>query len=197
MFSSPLDGRPAGVVQPQQPPHLIECLSSRIIKGAAQSLILAVAAHENQLRVAAGHHQAEHGENNAAPPLSPPTLGGRKGGQPIGVDMGLDVIDSQQGQPTAQGNPLGGVDADQQGTRQAWPIGHSHGLQAIPGYACLVHSLLDDRGDGEDMLAGGHLGEDTAIAAVNVYLGGDHVGENSLPVLHHRCRRLVARCFDA
>jgi len=60
-----------------------------------------------------------------------------------------------------------------------------------------LHGLFDDRGDGEDVLAGGHLREDATVAAVNVYLGGDDVGEDSPPVLHHCCRCLITRCLDA
>ena len=185
-------------------------------------MILAVAAHEDQFRVTAGHHQAEHRKDDVwllptpplfplpTPPIFPPKpalskaegLGGRKGGQPIGVDVGLDVIDAQQGQPTAQSDPLGGVDADQQGPRQAWPVGHSHSLQVIPGHTRLTHGLLDDGVDGEDVLAGSYLWEDAAVAAMNVYLRGDNIGEDSLPAarfpaLHHGRRRLVARCLNA
>jgi len=111
--------------------------------------------------------------------------------------VGLDVIDPQQGQPTAQGDTFGRVDTHQEGTRQPWPVGHSHRLQVIPGHPRLTHGLLDDGSDGEDVLAGGHLREDAAVAAVKFYLGGDDVGEDALSVLHHRCRRLVARCLDA
>ena len=47
------------------------------------------------------------------------------------------------------------------------------------------------------MLARGYLWDYPSIAGVNINLGGDHIGEDSLSILDHSSRCLIAGCLDA
>ena len=55
---------------------------------------------------------------------------------------------------------------------------------------------LEHRDDRRHMLPGGQLGDDAAVAGVQVGLRGDHVREHGAALVDDRGRRLVTGCLD-
>ncbi len=67
-----------------------------------------------------------------------------------------------------------------------------HGADVRPPAARLLQRLLRQRGNDLHMLPGGDLRHHAAVEGVHIRLGGDDVGEDLPPVLHHRRGGLVA-----
>ncbi len=125
--------------------------------------VAAVIVHEDQLRVAAADHQAEEREGRlGGQRLARPGIG-----QPVGVDVALDVVHADQRQVVRDAQRLGEVHADQQRADQAGAAGHRHRVEVVPVRTGLVSSArLQGRDDPAQLLARGHLRHDPAGGGV-------------------------------
>ena len=83
------------------------------------------------------------------------------------------MVDGDEGDVLREGQRLGVGDADQEGSGEAGPGGDGDGIEVVEGDARLGEGGADDGDDGAEMLAGGKLGYDTAIAGVGGDLRGD------------------------
>lgn len=155
-FGCLVDGRAAGVGQAQQAADLIERLARGVVERRPQHLIAAVVGHQDQLGVAAADDEVQHGKADV----------GRVLGQPQRVNVSLDVVDAQQRQVAADGQPLGHVHAHQQRADQPRPAGDGHAIEVVEAQMGLAHGLLDNGVDHLHVAARGHLREHAAVAGV-------------------------------
>ena len=117
--------------------------------------------------------------------------------QPGGVDVALQVVYAEQGQPGGERQPLGRVDAYEQRAGEARAVGHGDAVQLGQLDARGLQGPADHRDDGEEVLPGGGLGDDAAEVGVEVGLGGDDVGDYMAAVLDDGNGGLVAGGLDA
>ena len=112
-----------------------------------------------------------------------------------GVDVAFEVVDGDEREVGAEGEGLGEADADEQGSGEAGAFGDGDGGEIGVGDVGTLHGLADDGDDGAEMLAGGQLGDDAAVVAVDE-LRGDDVGEDCMAVADDGCGGLVAGALD-
>ncbi len=98
---------PPGIAQPEEPGHLVEGLAGGVVDGAAEQPVAAGLGHLDQQGVAAGHQQ--HHQRPAQVGLL----------QQRGEEVGLEVVDADQGNVPGQGQGLGLGHAHQQRADQA------------------------------------------------------------------------------
>lgn len=55
------------------------------------------------------------------------------GGEPVGVDVGFEVVDGVEGLIPEEGERTGGEGADEEGTEQAWSVGDGDGVDIVGG----------------------------------------------------------------
>jgi len=117
--------------------------------------------------------------------------------QPVSVEVSLKVVNADKGQVMSQRRRLGRVHPHQQRTRQARPDGDGNAGEVCPANVSLGHGLFHYGDDGEQVLAGSHLGDNPTVAGVDFHLRGNRVGEHFSAIRHHRRRRLVAGGLDS
>ena len=148
--------------------------------------------HQDELRVATRHHQAEQRERGF----------GRHGritiaiGQPVGIDVSLDVVDPDQGKVVGCGQRLGDVDPHQQRADQARAVGDRDRVEPVPRGVCLGQRRVKGRHDPAQLLARCHLGHDPPGLRVQGHLAG-HLASLDAPAPHyHRDPGLIAGRLD-
>src|SRR5687767_15413726 len=111
--------------------------------------------------------------------------------------MRLEVVDRDERTAERVGHPFGGVHAHDQRTGEPGPLRDGNGVDVVAVDSGVPQCLLDDRDDGRDMASCRELGNDTAVALMDVELGGYDRGEDLASSGYDRRRRLIARCLDA
>src|SRR5207237_105607 len=101
-----LDDGTAGEAEAHDARNLVEGLAGGVVAGAAEADEVDVVAHEDEVAVAAGDDEADKGK------LGSGRVGGLVGGggEPVGVDVALEVVDADEGQAAGVGERLGGVE---------------------------------------------------------------------------------------
>jgi len=113
------------------------------------------------------------------------------------MDVAFEMVHGDQRFFESEGQGLRVTDADQQGSGQAGALGYGDGVHGIVGVFCVRKCLANHRHDGAQMLAGGQLGNHTAVGLVGRDLGGDHVGDELLARAYDGGGSFVAGTFDA
>lgn len=90
--------------------------------------------------------------------------------EPVGVDVGFEVVDGVEGLVPENSESAGGEGADKEGTEQAGGVGDGDSVEVIRGEVGVMQSLMDDGQDGFEMRASGDFGNDTTISCENVNL---------------------------
>src|SRR5918994_3746574 len=111
--------------------------------------------------------------------------------------MRLQVVDRDERTTERVGHPFGGVHAHDERTGEPRSLRDGNGVDLVAVDPCLAQCLLDDRDDGRDMASGGKLGNDTAVAFMDIELGGYDRGEDLASPGNYRGGGLIARCLDA
>jgi hypothetical protein len=119
-----------------------------------------------------------------------------RGVQPGGVDVPLEVVHADERFPGSHRQALGRVQPDHQRAGQTGSARGGDGVHVADGHVRFGERLLDDRHDGQHVLARGHLREDAAVARVHVHLRGDGGGDERASVFEHGCGGLIAGGFD-
>ena len=157
--------------------------SSRV---CAEQPVVAEAARRVERGVAAGDHQAEEGEGGRAPRRGRRPAGAPRGGSrrraacPRRARAPWPPARRPAAPPPAPGplvTAMASSSASVAAGRRSASSHHRHHLH--------------------DVVAAGQLRHHAAPAAVDLDLGGDHVGEHAPAVLHHRGGGLVAAGLDA
>jgi hypothetical protein len=114
----------------------------------------------------------------------------------VGVDVGDQVVDPEQGPVKGQGVGLGRRHPDQQRPGQAGADGDRHRVHVGQPGPAEGAGLLDRRMQQVDMGPRGHLGDHAAVAGVQGLLVGEHVGADQPAVGDQGDAGLVAGGLD-
>ncbi|MBA7574061.1 hypothetical protein ES708_15863 [subsurface metagenome] len=87
------------------------------------------------------------------------------------------MVNPDKGQIMSQSRRLSRVHPHQQRARQAGANGNSNARQFLPANAGLSHCLLQYGDNGQQVLAGSHLGDNPTIAGVDFHLRSNLVGK--------------------
>lgn len=136
-----LDRGPARITQPEHAGHLVECLACRIVDSRTEEFERKRRAAEVKAAVPAAGDQADTRKHVLS------------AGQPASVDVGLKVIDGNQGQPAGRANRFGGDQTDQERAGQAGRVGDGHGIKIAESNPCPAERLVNDREDLLDVSA--------------------------------------------
>ena len=123
-----VDGRAARVAEAEEAGHLVEGLAGGVVDRGAEHLVLAVALHVHEQRVAARHEQ--HHERQ----LEVGLLEQRR------VEVGLEVVDGDERHVPGQRQRLGRGHADEQRADQAGAVGGGHRVDVAVPVAAEVRS---------------------------------------------------------
>ena len=117
-LGGPLDHRSSRVSETQQARNLVKGLSRRIVDGPPQALILAIVLHQDQIGMSTGNDQAKLRkhclESGSILRLAIGRCSLPRDVKPIGRNVRLQVVDADERQPPAIGQPFRYIDADQQ-----------------------------------------------------------------------------------
>ena len=161
-----VDLRSAGVGQSENPGDLVEGLTGGVVEGLAEKLHIAhEIAHEQQRGVSAADQQRDGGVFDVL------------AGEQIGGDVPDEVVDGVQRLVEADGERLGGADADHERSGQTRPARDGHGIHVGEGDAGLGDGCVDRRLQSFEVRPGGDLGHDPAEAGVLVHRARDGVAE--------------------
>jgi len=114
----------------------------------------------------------------------------------VGVDVGDQVVDPDQGLVEGQGIGLGRRHPDQQGPGQAGADGDRDRVHVRQPGPAEGAGLLDRRVEQVDVGPRGDLGHHPAVAGVQGLLVGEHVGADQAAVGDQGHPGLVARRLD-
>ena len=115
----------------------------------------------------------------------------------VGPDVPFQMVHPDQGRPGREGDGLRGRHPHEQGTDQPRTDGDGNAVEAPEPDTGLVERAFEQRIQRLDVRSSGDLGDDAAVALVEMLLPGDQVRADLGAVFHDRDRRLVARCLDA
>jgi hypothetical protein len=111
--------------------------------------------------------------------------------------MGLQMVNACKGQMPGKSYSLGGIEADQKGTGQPRTAGHRHSVDFIPALTGPFESLLDNRDNRQNVLAGSNLGHYASIPGMNLDLGTYDVRKDMPAVTDYSSSRFITRGFYA
>jgi hypothetical protein len=114
----------------------------------------------------------------------------------VGVHVGDQVVDPDEGTVEGQRVRLGGRHPDQQRAGQAGSEGDRDRVDVAEPHPAEGAGLLDGGVEQVDVGPGGDLGDDPAVARVQGLLVGEHVGTDPPPVLDEGDAGLVAGGLD-
>ena len=99
--------------------------------------------------------------------------------------MAFDVVDADDGFARSEGDGFGEVDADQQGTDQAWALRDGDAIKFRVSHSGCFQSFINDARDLFQMFARSQFGDYAAVFFVSGYLRIDDVGQDSRAVSNH------------
>ena len=110
--------------------------------------------------------------------------------------MSVQMVDRDERQPPRPGQGLGGRDPDEQGADEAWSLRDTDAIDLAQLGARLLEGPPDRRQQQLQVVARGDLGDDAAVARVELGLRRDDIGEQPSVVGDERGRGLVTRRLD-
>ena len=181
----PLDGRPAGVAETEEPGDLVERLARSVVDGLTEQSVATRRTHLDEQRVPARHEQHDDRQFD------------RRVVEQRRVEVRFEVVDPDERHVPREGQRLGRRHTDEEGTDQPRSDRARHCIDAP-----LVDAGLDDRpGDHRveqvEVGAAGDLRHHSSERDVQLDLRADDA-RHDVASAHHQCRRgLVAARLDA
>ena len=173
-----LDIGTAGIGQAKHLRGLVESLAQRVVDGGRPALVVADAADQHDLRVAAGNQQQQIGKGDAV-------------GQPGGQRMAFEMVDRHQRLPRRRGHRLGRHQPDDQAADKAGTGRRRDGIDLAeigPG----IERGLDDAVQRLDMGARRDFGHDAAKGRMLLDLAEHDIGQNLAARRRHRSATTLA-----
>ena len=164
-----VDHRPARVAEAEHPGHLVVGLAGGVVDRLAEPRKVPLLVHGEQAGVPAGDHEHDRRQRQGAVV------------EHVGVDVGDQVVDPQQGAVEGQRVGLGRRHPDQQRAGQAGADGDRDRVHVRQPGSAEGAGLLDRRVEQVDMGPRGDLGHHPAVAGVQGLLVGEHVGADRRP----------------
>jgi hypothetical protein len=98
--------------------------------------------------------------------------------KPHGEQMTFEMVHPDQGQVFRRGQGFGHRHPNQQGTNQPRPTGHGDAIELLELDPGGVESLIDNRQDVAQVVAGGQFRHNPTIRAMHLVLRGDDAGQD-------------------
>lgn len=153
------DGRSAGVRQTENLGDLVKTFADSIVASGADNFELVMSGHIENLSMAARDDEGEQGE-----------LGEGSRIEPVGIDMGFEVVDGIERLLPENGESARGERADEERAEQAWSMSDGDGVDFSFGEVGVLKCLMNNWEDGFKMRAGGDLWNYPTISCKNVNL---------------------------
>jgi hypothetical protein len=173
---------PAGIAEPQQFRHLVECLAGRVVHRAAKDAVLINPADFNEQRMSAAYD-----ERNVRLDL---VIAAEKRGK----QMAFEMVNGQVRPASAEGEPLGDGRADHQRAGQTGPGGRGKSIHFAWGNAGYGQRFLQQTRRVQEMVSRSYFRNDAAIGFM-FRLRRDLAGEQFAPA-QNGDRRFVAGSLD-
>jgi hypothetical protein len=180
-----VDGGTARVAEPEQPRALVERLSGSVVERRAEPFGRAVPAHRQQEGVPPAREQADERRLD------------RLVTEVERRDVPLQVVDRNERDPPRPGDRLRRREPHEEGADQPGPARDADARDVAQPHSRLCQRLADHRGHELEMAAGGDLGDDAAVAGMELGLRGDDRREHGAVAGHDGGSRLVAGSLDA
>lgn len=116
--------------------------------------------------------------------------------EPVGVDVGFEVVSRIERLVVKDGEGAGGKGADEEAADEARSMSDGDSVDAVDSFIGVTERLFDDWIDGLDMAAGGNFWDDAAVFGVDIDLRHNNIGQDFLAVFNNCCGGFVARRFD-
>ncbi len=209
------DGGSAGVGQAEDFGDFVETFADSVVAGGADDFEMVMGGHVEDLGVAAGDDKSEKRKFWCLFILV--ILWGL---EPVGVDVGFEVVDGVEGLMPENGKHAGGQGTDHEGAHETGGVGDGDGVDvgcevgifrefsfefgvlleemgAVFRDAGFDEGLMDDGKNGFEMGAGGNFWYNTTVSSKNVNLRNDDVAEDFDAIFDHGGGSFVARTFNS
>lgn len=181
-----LDRGPARIAEAEKLRHLVEGFPRRIVDGRAETDVVADAAHDEKLAMAAGDEEKQVGELDAVR-------------QARGERVPLEVIDGDEGDVADEREGLRHRRADHDAADEPGPARHCDAVEIGKAESARLERALHDHVEHVEMRTRRDFRHDAAEGLMGFELRLDEVRENPRPALIGDDRRggLVAARLDA
>ena len=116
--------------------------------------------------------------------------------EPVGVDVGFEMMGRIEGLVVEDCERAGGEGADEETANEAWGMSDGDSIDAVDSFAGISKSLFNDRINGFDVAAGGNFWNDATVFGVDIDLRHDNIRQDFLSVFDNGGGGFVARRFD-
>jgi len=193
MLCEEIDGRPSWISEFEQLGNLVESFTGGVIAGVSHIVVPPCARFsfdQKKMGVTSADHQSEHRKFQFA-------IAFLALFQQDGVDVSLEMIDSDERFLDRVGERLGVTQTNQQRSGEPRTLGDRDGIDGLVRPACIVERFADDGNDGTQMLARSQFGYHSAVGLVSGELRIHDIRDQLLTRAHHGRRGFVARALDA
>lgn len=163
-FGSLGDGRAARIGETEDFGDFVENFADGVIVGCADNFEVVVVLHEDNLRVPTRYDESDEGE-----------FGILAAREPVGVDMGFQMMNGIKGLVVENSKGAGSKSADKEGAKKSRGVSYSDGVDILNFEVGLREGLIDNGEDCFDVRTSGDFGNDAAIGLVNVDLRDDDI----------------------
>lgn len=117
-------------------------------------------------------------------------------GEPIGIDMRLEMMDSVEGFIPEDGESAGSKSADEKRPDETRGMSDGNGVNIGSGDASVAKGLVDDGEDGFEVGAGGDFGDDASVSSKNVDLRDNDITKNMNAIFNDGSSGFITGGFD-
>lgn len=168
----------------------VEAFTDGVVAGGADDVELIMSGHVDDLGVAAGDDEGEKWEGGGGVRLVVVM-------EPVGVDVGLEMVDGVKGFMPENGEHAGGQGADEEGTQETRGVGNGNVIDIVLSEMGVGESLVDDGKDGFEMGTGGDFGDYATISGENINLRNDDIADDYGIVANDGGSGFVTGTFDS
>lgn len=117
-------------------------------------------------------------------------------GEPVGVDVGFEMMDGVERLVPEDGEHASGEGADEEGAEEAGGIGNGDVINIILSEAGVAKGFVNDGQDSLEVRAGSDFRNNTTICGENVNLRNDDIADDAGVVADDGGGGFVAGTFD-
>jgi len=168
----------------EEPGDLVEGFAGGIVDGGAEELGFEGRGDEVEIGVSARDDEGNVGIGDV-------------GGDVCGVDVGVEVINGEEGEVSGPGEGFCGGGADEEGADESGTVGDGDGMDVVEGEVRVGECGGEDGDEGFEMGATGDFGDDATETGVKGFGRGDGGGALVDAIGDDGGGGLVAGGFDA
>ncbi len=179
------DGWATRVGQAKDFGNLIEAFANGIVAGGADNFEMIVLFHVNYLSVPARYNGRKKRE-----------LGFRTT-EPVGIDVGFEVVGWIKRLIVDDGDGAGGQSANEKRADETGRVRDGNCVDVINVKFSLVYGLVNNGQNGLDMAARGDFGDNASVGGMDVDLRNDDIRKNCVAIFDNGGGSFVARRLNS